>query len=74
MIFETIAKFIAERTDREVTEIKRESTFAEAGIDSPDTVELLMDLEDALGMEITLDEKVETVGELADFIEGKAQE
>ena len=33
-----------------------------------------MDLEDALGMEITLDEKVETVGELADFIEGKAQE
>ena len=28
-----------------------------------------MDLEDELGMEIELDRKVETVGELVDFIE-----
>ena len=41
------------------------------GIDSLDTVEMLMDLEDQLGMEIELDQKVETVGDLVDFIESK---
>lgn len=46
-------------------------TFQDLGIDSLDTVEMLMDLEDKIGCEIELDEKVETVGELVDFIEKK---
>lgn len=71
MLFETIAKVIAERTDRDVAEIKPESTFAELGIDSLDTVELLMNLEDEIGMEIELDQKVETVDDLVKFIESK---
>ena len=70
MLFETIAKVIAERTDRDVSEIKPESTFTELGIDSLDTVELVMSLEDALGIEIELTQKVENVGELVAFIEG----
>ena len=41
MLFETIAKVIAERTDRDISEIKLESTFTELGIDSLDTVSLL---------------------------------
>lgn len=71
MLFETIAKVIAERTDRDVSEIKPESTFTELGIDSLDTVELVMSLEDAIGIEIELTQKVENVGELVAFIESK---
>ena len=38
MLFETIAKLIAERTDCKVEDVTMESTFAELGIDSLDTV------------------------------------
>lgn len=74
MLFETIAKIIAERTDCDVATVKPESTFAELGIDSLDTVELLMSLEDEIGIEIELDQKVETVQDLVDFIESKKQD
>ena len=71
MLFETIAKLIAERIDCKVEDVTMESTFAELGIDSLDTVELLMNLEDEIGMEIELDQKVVTVGDLVAFIESK---
>ena len=74
MLFETIAKLIAERTDCKVEDVTMESTFAELGIDSLDTVEIVMQLEDKLGKEIELDQKVETVGELVAFIEAKYQD
>lgn len=74
MLFETIAKLIAERTECDLSAVKPESTFAELGIDSLDTVDLLMNLEDEIGQEIQLDEKVETVGDLVKFIESKTQE
>ena len=71
MVFEAIAELIAERNECDPSEITRESTFQDLGIDSLDTVEMLMDLEDKIGCEIELDQKVETVGELVDFIEAK---
>ena len=46
MYFEAIAKVIADRVGCEVSAVKPESTFTELGIDSLDTVELLMNLED----------------------------
>ncbi|MBQ9112376.1 MAG: acyl carrier protein [Clostridia bacterium] len=73
MYFDAIAKVIAERTDCDVADIKPESTFSELGIDSLDTVELLMNLEDVIGVEIELDRKVETVGDLDKFIQSKVQ-
>ena len=71
MVFEAVAKVIAERIDCAATDIKAESTFKELSIDSLDTVELLMNLEDELHVEIDLNEKVETIGELVKFIETK---
>lgn len=73
MIYEAIAELIAERNDCDVSDITPESTFADLSIDSLDTVEMLMELEDKVGFEIELDQKVETVGELAAFIESKME-
>ncbi len=71
MVFEAIAEIIAERNDCDISEIKEDSTFQELEIDSLDTVEMIMELEDKLGKEIELDQKVETVGDLVKFIEEK---
>lgn len=72
-MLEIIAKIIAERTDCNVEDVKLESTFAELGVDSLDTVELLMQLEDEVGVELELDQKVETIGDLVKFVESKVQ-
>ena len=71
MYFDAIAKTVAERTVCDVSVVKPESRFVDLGIDSLDTVELLMSLEDELGIEIELDEKVETVDDLDKFIQSK---
>jgi acyl carrier protein len=71
MVFNAIAELIADRNDCDISAITPESRFEDLGIDSLDTVEMLMDLEDKIGFEVELDQKVETVGELAAFIEAK---
>ncbi|PWM69240.1 MAG: acyl carrier protein [Eubacteriales Family XIII. Incertae Sedis bacterium] len=71
MLFDTIAELIAERTDCDIADIKPESKFSDLGIDSLDTVEVLMELEDRLGREVELNQKVETVQDLINVIEGK---
>ena len=65
MYFEAIAKIVSERTGCDIADIKPESKFSELGIDSLDTVELLMNLE--------LDQKVETIDDLDKFIQSKQQ-
>lgn len=69
MYFDAIAKIISERTGCDISDVKPESKFADLGIDSLDTVELLMSLEDEIGIEIELDRKVETVDELDKFLQ-----
>lgn len=71
MYFDAIAKVISDRTGCDVSAVKPESTFTELGIDSLDTVELLMNLEDDLGIEIELDQAVSTVGDLDKLIQSK---
>ena len=71
MVFEAIAELVAERVEKDVSEITMDSKFQDLGIVSLDTVELLMNLEDKLGIEVELDQKVETVGDLVAFIESK---
>ena len=71
MVFEAIAELVAERVEKDVSEITMDSKFQDLGIDSLDTVELLMNLEATLGNEVELAQKVETVGDLVAFIESK---
>ena len=73
MYFDTIAKVISERMDIDVADVKPESTFADLKIDSLDTVDMVMELEDILGIEIDLDQPVATVADLDRFIQSKVQ-
>lgn len=70
-IFNAIAEIVADRTDTAAEDVKMESTFKDLGIDSLDTVEVLMELEDKLDTTIELDKKIETVKDLVDFIMSK---
>ena len=74
MVMEKLAKLLAEHLDVDANELKAETTFESLGIDSLDTVEMIMELEEELGVELELNEKVSTVGELAAFIEKKLGE
>ena len=71
MILEKLAKLLAEHTDIEASSITMDTPFDSLGLDSLDTVELLMELEEEVGVPLELQEKVETVGDLVKFIEDK---
>ena len=71
MVFEKIAALIAEHVECDVSEITLETTFEDLGIDSLDTVEMVMQLEDELSVELEIENKLATVGELVAFVESK---
>ncbi len=71
MYFEVIAKIVSARTGCDIAAVKPESTFKELGIDSLDTVELLMNLEDEIGIELELDQPVATIDDLDKFIQSR---
>ena len=71
-MFEKIAAYLAKQMDISVDDIHKDTTFESLGIDSLDMVEMVMDLEEELGVELATEEKLTTVGELADFAESKA--
>ena len=70
-MFERIQSYLAAQLDIPSDDITRETTFESLGIDSLDTVEMVMDLEEELGVDLEMEEKVNTVGELVHFIESK---
>ena len=70
-MFERIAKYLSEEMDIPMEEITPDTTFESLGIDSLDTVEMVMDLEDDLGIELEVEEKIATIGELVAFVESK---
>ena len=71
MVFEKVAEMLANHLSIEQDSIKMETTFEELGVDSLDTVEMVMDLEESLGIELELEKKVESVGERVAIIEEK---
>ena len=71
-MFEKLVSYAAQQLELDASEITPDSTFESLGIDSLDVVEMIMDLESDLGVELDLeDQKINTFGELADFIESK---
>ncbi|MDR1603440.1 MAG: phosphopantetheine-binding protein [Gracilibacteraceae bacterium] len=74
MVFEKLVTLLAKHCDCDEAEITLETTFESLGIDSLDTVEILMDAEEVLGFEVELTERVATVAELVAFVEAKVVE
>ena len=70
-MFERIAAYLAKQLEVPVESITEDTTFDSLGFDSLDAVEMLMDLEEELGADLEMEEKVATIGELVDFVESK---
>ena len=70
-MFEKIRSYLASELDISEDEITRDTTIESLGVDSLDTVEMVMDLEQELGVDLELEDKLATVGELVDFVESK---
>ena len=69
---ERVAKILAEYRDVDPASITRETSFADIGLDSLDTVDLVMKLEEEFdGVQIPMSEQIKTVGDVADVIDGK---
>ena len=70
-MYEKLVNFAAKQLDIPAEEIREDTTFESLGIDSLDIVEMVVDMEDELGVELELNDKIGTIGELAEFIESK---
>ena len=66
-----IVAILADYKDIDPSTITMESTFADLGVDSLDTAELIMNMEDEFNITIEMDEKISNVGELVKRIEEK---
>ena len=74
MIFFFFSAILAEHVDCDSSTITMDTTFEELGVDSLDTVDMVMELEEELGIELELDEKISTVGEMVELVEEKMGE
>ncbi|HNW86187.1 MAG TPA: acyl carrier protein [Candidatus Limiplasma sp.] len=69
--FETISKLIAETKDMDITTIKPEMTFADLGLDSLDVAELVMNMEDELGVTIEISPALKTVQDVVALVDAQ---
>lgn len=71
-MYEKLVSYAVKQLDLTADDITPESTFESLGIDSLDIVEMVMDLENELGIELEMeDQSITTFGELAAFIDSK---
>lgn len=69
MIIEKIGEILRAQAGNDDLEVTESTSLADAGLDSLDMVEIIMELEDAFSVSISDDLKFETVGDLAKYIE-----
>jgi acyl carrier protein len=70
-IFEEVKKVVVEQLGVSEAEVTREASYVDdLGADSLDTVELVMALEEAFGMEIPDEdaEKIKTIGDTINYV------
>lgn len=69
MIFEKLAKLLADKLDVDVETITPETTAADLGMDSLDVAELLMDIEDEFGVTVEPSPDLKTIADFVKAIE-----
>lgn len=66
---EKVKELLAEHLDMDASEITEATTFEDLEIDSLDTVEILMELEDEFGIEIKMEDAGTSIGSLVQYID-----
>ena len=67
--FDKVVEILVEAKDLEADKVTMESTWDELGLDSLDTVELVMNMEDAFGISLEMTEDMQTVGDVVKAID-----
>ncbi len=73
MTIDKIKEVLADHLDTDTDGITEETTFEELGIDSLETVEIMMELEDEFDIEIAVADVGKTVGSLVEYIDAKKE-
>ena len=74
MIFEKLQGIMEENLSIERDEIKLDSTFQSLGIDSLDTFQLIIGIEEEFGIEVESPENMKTIKDVVEYIEEKTKE
>ncbi len=68
MIFDKVAAVLAEKTGTDVTTIQPGTTFEELKLDSLDTVDVLMSLEDVFDISLEMSPDIKGVGDIGGYL------
>ena len=69
MTYEKVKEIIVEQLGLDESEIKKETSFEDLGLDSLDIVELLMAIEEEFEIEVKAEDAGKTVSDLVKYIE-----
>ena len=67
--FDKVVEILVEAKDLEADKVTMESTWEDLGLDSLDTVELVMKMEDAFSISLEMTEDMKTVGDVVKAID-----
>lgn len=71
--FEKVVEILVSAKDCDAEQIKMESTWADLELDSLDTVELVMSMEDEFSISLEMNEDLKTVGDVVNAIDAQLE-
>ena len=69
MVLEKVVEILRNYKDEQDLEVTMDSTFEELELDSLDTVELVMEIEEAFDTSFVMDGEIKTIGDVVTLIE-----